>query len=71
MTDLIEGRLKGWPVSLMVERDYSQCAPYTGSNDEEASDDIMELCHSITDACDGLTPAKALKKAKAMGFVAD
>lgn len=77
MEDLIDGTLDGWPVSLMIERDLgnraygAQCAPYTDNDDNSASEDIMTKCQMITDACYDLTPAKAVKKAKSMGFVPD
>lgn len=69
MTRLVDGELMGWPVSLMIERDYAHCCAYTGVDDEPAPDNVRELCESITDTCDGLTPARALAAAKAMGFI--
>lgn len=75
--DLTEGTIDGWPVYLAVERDLGQaaygmhCAPYTGEDDEPSPDAIMSKCWDITDACYGLKPAAALRRAKSMGFVPD
>jgi hypothetical protein len=77
MSDHFEGSLDNWPVSLQVTRDIggksygAHCAAYTGNDDEESPIEIQNKCYDITDACEGLTPAKALKKAKSMGFVID
>jgi hypothetical protein len=76
VSDLIDGKLNGWPVSLMIQRDAGgkvfglHCAAYT-KDDKEPPTEISDLAYDITDACDGLTPAKAIKKAVSLGFVPD
>lgn len=77
MGDLIDGKIDGWPVSLLIERDAggraygAHCAAYTGENDESAPDSVQDKCSDITDACEGSAPAAALRKAKRLGFVPD
>jgi hypothetical protein len=80
MDDLIDGTLDGWPVSLLIERDAggkaygAHCCAYASSELDDAIETdtaLREKCDDITDACEGLTPAKAVRKAKAMGFVPD
>lgn len=78
MTDeLTDGTLNGWPVSLMIEYDAggvaygAHCAAYTNEDDESSPLEIQTKCSDITDACYGLKPAVALRKAKSMGFVPD
>lgn len=77
MDDLTDGTIDGWPVGLSIERDAgnvafgAHCAPYTDEDDNSAPDEIMTKCHAITDACYGLKPAAAMRKAKAMGFTPD
>jgi hypothetical protein len=75
--DHTEGTLNGWPVSLQIQRDLggvahgAHCAAYSGNNDEPSPLDIQTRCEEITDACDGLKPAAAMRKARSMGFVPD
>ena len=80
MDDLIDGTLDGFPVSLLIQRDLggksygAHCCAYASYDlDEDVSADmkLQDKCSDITDACYGLTPAKALAKAKKMGFVPD
>jgi hypothetical protein len=77
MNDQVEGTLDGWPVSLQIQRDIggsaygAHCAAYAGENDEESPISIQSKCYDITDACDGLKPSAALRKAKSMGFIPD
>jgi len=83
MSDLVDGTIDGWPVSIEILRHYigapaygAHCAPYTRENTETGEDDsapeeVWTKCYAITDACDGLKPAAALRKAKRMGFVPD
>jgi hypothetical protein len=77
MKDLIDGTITGWPVSLMIERDVggksygAHCAVYTNENDDSAPVAVEMQCNNITDACDGLKPSAALRKAKSMGFIPD
>lgn len=75
--ELTEGTLEGWPVSLVIQYDIggkaygAQCAAYSGEDDETSPLEIQTKCSNITEACYGLKPAAALRKAKAMGFVPD
>lgn len=78
MSDLIDGTLDGWPVSLMIERGWSgapacgaHCCAYSGENDEPAPDAVVSKCYAITDACQDGPPSKSLRTAKRMGFVPD
>lgn len=77
MDDLIDGTISGWPVSLLIERDAgssafgAHCAAYSDEDENSAPDDIQGKCSDISDACNGLKPAAALRKAKSMGFVPD
>ncbi len=78
MDDLIDGTLQGWPVSIEMLRHHigapyygAHCAAYSGEDDAPAPDEIVVKCHEVTDACDGLKPTAALRKAKSMGFVPD
>lgn len=77
MCDLTDGTLLNWPVSVLIERDAggkaygAHCCAYSGTNDECPPDEVREACDRITDACDGLTPAKALRKAISLGFTPD
>jgi hypothetical protein len=78
MDDLIEGTLDGHPVSLLIQRDAggksfgAHCCAYASpelDDDIDADIALKGKCDDITDACDGLRPAAALRKAKTMGFV--
>lgn len=78
MNDLIDGTIQGWPASLMLERAWigapytgAHCCMYTDEDDNSAPFELHQLCYSITDACDGLSPKRALAKAMSMGFVPD
>lgn len=76
---LVDGTLDGWPVSLEFLEHFEgsgiyggHCAPYTQEDDTASPDAVMEKCHQITDATDGMTKRRSiLAKAKAMGFVED
>lgn len=75
--DHTEGMLDGWPVSLQIQRDLggvahgAHCAAYTDDDDNSAPDVVRAKCEEITDACDGLKPTAAMRKAQSMGFVPD
>lgn len=80
MSDLIDGTIDGHPVSLMIEFDAggkafgANCAAYASpelDDDIDAEFRLKSKCEDITDACYGLKPAAALRKAKSMGFVPD
>jgi hypothetical protein len=79
MEDLTDGSIKGWPVSLMIEREggggrafAANCVPYSkDDSDEEPPHEVWLVCDEITMACEDMTPAKALRKAKSLGFVPD
>lgn len=76
-SDLIDGTLNDWPVSLLVQYTRggkaagAHCAPYAGAGDEESPLSIVDLCHDITDACEGLGFEAALCKAREFGFTPD
>ena len=79
MDDLVDGTLNGFSVSILIERDAggksygAHCCPYGSPElDEATHEQAMALhakCDEITDACDGLRPAAAVKKAILLGFV--
>lgn len=78
MSDLLDGTLDGWPVSLSIERDTGgkiyggHCAAYTGDDDEPSPIEIQMSCSAITDTTHGVMTRRAiLVKAKAMGFKPD
>jgi hypothetical protein len=80
MDDLIDGTIDSFPVSLLIQRDNggkaygAHCCAYASpelDDDIEAETALRGKCDDITDACDGLKPTAALRKAKAMGFVPD
>lgn len=78
MDDLIDGKVKGWPASLLIQRawvgakaDGAHCCSYTDDDDSSAPVEIQDLCAEITDACDGLSPSRSLRKAISLGFVPD
>lgn len=74
MSDIVDGTINGWPVSIMIERDAGgrafgiQCAPYTDQNDNPASAAIEMLCDEISGEGQ---PRRLIERAKKLGFVPD
>lgn len=78
MSELIDGTIDGWPVSIMIEHDSGgkiyegHCCAYTNKNDEPASDQIKDKCEAITEATHGMSRRSViLARAKKLGFVED
>lgn len=77
--ELVDGKIKGWPVSFVADNYGPQgwslnLAPYEGENGETSPDEIQEACWAANDSLAGL--AKPSKKAvraaiENSGFVKD
>jgi hypothetical protein len=72
----INGRINGWPVWIMIDlvtfgytTGLLDCCPYGQS--DVVPNEIWEACNRIFNACEGLGPEAALRKAKELGFVPD
>ena len=72
----INGRIDGWHVWIMIDlvmfgytTGLLDCCPYGQS--DIVPNEIWETCNRIFNACKGLGPETALRKAKELGFVPD